>query len=256
MLLLNHYDIPIPPSDWRYWVMIVAAVIVGYLFIKSFDNLSKDKRSTYLKRLGIAIIAINCFLPLYTILNPDQTFSFHRSLPLHFCGLNFWLIGFNCFLKSRQLFVYTFFMSIIGGFYSVLTPLLTVGDAPLVLVNYIIVHTGLFVVPIVMIRVYGMRLKSFDWIRGYLFAAAISTIMVFINGFLNLYVNNTGGALANYMFVSEAPDVTNPFLFPSLGWPFYLFPVHFGLLIHMLLINMIYRSREKRPLVLEPRLWQ
>ena len=253
---MNQYDVNIYPSDVRYWIMILSAIIGGYIFIKSFDNLSKEKQAPYLKRLGIAIIAIQCFLPLYTVFNPDHVFSFHRSLPFHFCGLNLWLIGFNCFIRSRKLFVYTFFMAIIGGFYALLTPLLTVGDAPYVLIHYLLVHTGLVVVPIVMIRVYGMRLKSYDWIRGYLFAAVISTVMVFINGFLNYYVVNTGGALANYMFVWEPPHVSNPFLFPSLGWPFYLGPVHMALLLHILIINMIYRSREKKPIALELRLWQ
>ena len=159
------------------------------------------------------------------------------------------------FIRNRKLFVYTFFMSILGGFYSLLTPLLTVGDSPVVLIHYMLVHTGLFVVPIVMIRVYGMRLSSFDWLRAYLFAAVISTLMVFINGFINFF-ESPDGVLANYMFVSEAPHVKNPFLFPSLGWPLYLVPVHFALLLHMLVINIIYRAREVGPIVEKLRIWQ
>jgi hypothetical integral membrane protein (TIGR02206 family) len=253
---MNHYDVSILPSEPRYWVMILGAIVGGFLFVKYFDHLSKEKREPYLKRLGFALICISGFLPIYTIFIPEHLFSFHRSLPLHFCSLNIWLIGFNCFFKSRKLFVYTFFMALIGGFYSVLTPLLTVGDAPLVIVHYIIVHTALFTVPIVMIRLYGMRLKYYDWIRGYLFSAAISTVMVFINSYLNLYVENTGGASANYMFVTVAPAVNNPFLFEGLQWPFYLIPVHLGLFLHILIINMIYRKREQNPIVSEPRLWQ
>ena len=251
-----HYDVSILPSEPRYWAMILGAVVGGFLFVKYFDHLSKDKREPYLKRLGLALICISSFLPIYTILIPEHLFSFHRSLPLHFCSLNIWLIGFNCFFKSRKLFVYTFFMGLIGGFYSVLTPLLTVGDAPLVIVHYIFVHTALFTVPIVMIRLYGMRLKYYDWMRGYLFAAAISTLMVLINSCLNLYVENTGGASANYMFVTVAPAVSNPFLFEGLQWPFYLIPIHLGLFLHMLIINMIYRKREQNPIVSDPQLWQ
>ena len=235
--------------------MMGCALFMGLVFIKSFDNISVENRNYYLKRLGFAIIAIQIFLPIYTVLNPFQTFSFHRSLPFHFCGLNFWLLALNCFIRNRKLFVYTFFMSILGGFYSLLTPLLTVGDSPFVLIHYMLVHTGLFVVPIVMIRVYGMRLSSFDWLRAYLFAAVISTLMVFINGFINFF-ESPDGVLANYMFVSEAPHVTNPFLFPSLGWPLYLVPIHFALLLHMLVINMIYRAREVGPIVEKLRIWQ
>ena len=252
---MNNYDVAILPTEMRYWIMMGCALFMGWVFIKSFDNISVENRNYYLKRLGFAILAIQIFLPIYTVLNPYQTFSFHRSLPLHFCGLNFWLLALNCFIRNRQLFVYTFFMSILGGFYSLLTPLLTVGDSPFVMIHYILVHTGLFVVPIVMIRVYGMRLNSFDWLRAYLFAAVISTLMVFINGFINFF-ESSDGVLANYMFVSEAPDVYNPFLFPSLGWPLYLVPIHFALLLHMLVVNMIYRAREVGPIVDKLRIWQ
>jgi len=252
---MNNYDVAILPNEMRYWIMMGCALFMGWLFIKCFDKVSVDNKDYYLRRVGFAIVAIQIFLPTYTILNPDQTLSFHRSLPLHFCGLNFWLLALNCFIRNRKLFVYTFFMSLLGGFYSLLTPLLTVGDSPFVMIHYSIVHTGLFVVPIVMIRIYGMRLKSFDWLRSYLFAAVISTLMVFINGFINLF-ESTDGVLANYMFVSEAPHVTNPFLFPSLGWPLYIVPLHFALLLHMLVVNMIYRAREVGPIVDKLRIWQ
>ena len=253
---MNNYDVAILPTEMRYWILMGCALFMGYFFIKSFDNVSVENRDSYLKRLGFSIVVIHLFLPIYTILNPDQIFSFHRSLPFHFCGLNLWLLALNCFIRNRKLFVYTFFMSIIGGFYSLLTPLLTVGDAPFVLIHYVLVHTGLFVVPILMIRIYGMRLFYLDWLRSYLFAIAISTLMIFINGFLNLYVDSPDGVLANYMFVSEPPHVKNPFLFPSLGWPFYLIPIHFALLLHMLFINVIYRASEVNPIADKPRIWQ
>jgi len=236
--------------------MIAGAIIAGVLFVKAFDNISNEKRPDYLKRLGIAIFIISLFLPVYTLINPNQVFSFHRSLPFHFCSLNFWLLGINCFVKSRKLFVYTIFMSMIGGIYSLLTPLLTIGDAPYVLVHYVIVHTGLFVVPIVMIRVYGMQLKSYDWIRSYLFAAAISTIMVIINAFLNIYFENPNEIIANYMFVWESPPVKNPFLLPSLGWPYYLIPLHFALIIHVFVLNIAYRRLTRKTSLETVRIWQ
>ena len=58
------------------------------------------------------------------------------------------------------------------------------------------------------------------------------------------------------MFVTVAPAVSNPFLFEGLRWPFYLIPIHLGLFLHMLIINMIYRKREQNPIVSEPQLWQ
>ena len=73
---MNHYDVSILPSEARYWMMILGAVVGGFLFVKYFDHLSKDKREPYLKRLGLALICISSFLPIYTILIPEHLFSF------------------------------------------------------------------------------------------------------------------------------------------------------------------------------------
>ena len=71
-----------------------------------------------------------------------------------------------------------------------------------------------------------------------------------------MYVENTGDAIANYMFVTVAPAVSNPFLFEDLEWPFYILPIHVGLLLHFFIINMIYRKREQNAIVTDPQLWQ
>jgi len=35
---MNHYDVSVLPSEARYWMMIIGAVVSGFLLVKYFDN--------------------------------------------------------------------------------------------------------------------------------------------------------------------------------------------------------------------------
>jgi len=42
---MTHYDVSILPSEARYWVMIIWAVVGGFLLVKYFDNLLKRREN-------------------------------------------------------------------------------------------------------------------------------------------------------------------------------------------------------------------
>ena len=237
----NTIEVAIEYIDPLYWIMIAGAIVFGFLLNKFFDKVPQESRSKYLIGLGVAMVALQLYMPIVQCLNPDYIFSYHRNLPFHFCSVNFWLMAFNCFLRNRLLFVLTSYMGITGGFHSFLTPLLVAGDAPIQIVHFVVVHSSLMVVPFIMMRHYGMKFIKFDWVRAYGFDVLISTSMIGVNYYLNTYVGNPYTDIANYMYVTEAPDVNNPFLIKSLGWPFYMLPLHFLFILHMLFINQIIR---------------
>ena len=238
---MNAVEFLIEYHDPRYWIMVAGALAIGFLLIKFFDQVAEEKKGTYLKRLGMMMIAIQLYVPVSQMIDPAFVFSYHRNLQLHFCGVNFWLIAINCFVRSRKLFVYTAYMAMVGGFHSFVTPLMTAGFSIPLFINFICVHSGLVFVPILMMRHYGMEFKRFDWARAYGFDVFISTIMILVNYLINTYIENPIGAPANYMFVTEIPHVDHPFLSPSLSWPFYMLPLHFIFIAHMLLINAVIR---------------
>ena len=240
---MKNIEIAYTSSDQEFWLLILGAISVGVLLFTVFNRCPEDKKDTYLRRLGIIMIAIQCYIPLYILLDPDTTFSLHRNLPLHFCGMNFWLLAFNCFIRSRKLFIVTMYMAIIGGFHSFITPNLTTGYSLPAFINYIFVHSGLVFVPIIMMRHYGMKLRNFDWIRAYGFNVLISTLMIGINTLLNVYFSHPEGASANYMYVIEQPHLESPLLSEDLLWPYYMLPFHVILIIHMIILNAIIRWR-------------
>ncbi len=239
-------EVAIEYDDPRYWYMMLGAIALGYLLNKAFDLAPKEKKVNFLMGLGVFMVAIQLYMPIRQSLDPNYLFTYQHNLPLHFCSVNFWLMAFNCFIRSRMLFVLTAYMGITGGFHTFMTPLLTAGDSPIQVVHFVIVHSGLIFVPIVMLRHFNMKFRKFDWVRAYFFDVGISTAMIGVNYYLNHYVHNPDPEVyfANYMYVTVAPDVNNPFLPKSLTWPFYLLPLHFLFILHMILINQIIRWRK------------
>ena len=65
--------------------------------------------------------------------------------------------------------------------------------------------------------------------------------MAGINMALNTYV--PCDAVANYMYMTEPPKVDNPFVFHDLAWPWYVLPLHAALMLHLIVLNALYRWR-------------
>jgi uncharacterized membrane protein YwaF len=150
-------------------------------------------------------------------------------------------VALNCFWRNRTVFLFTAFMGTIGGFHAILTPQLTVGDDLPILIHYYINHAALIFVPIVMSQSFGMRFPKWGWVTAYFISAGISTLMAGVNHGLNTLV--PGEVLANYMYMTEAPKVDNPFVFHDLAWPWYVLPLHAALVLHLLVLNSLYRWR-------------
>ena len=238
--MLMRYDVVLHADEPRYWVMLLATLAGGVLFVKAFDRVADNQLAFARRTLGWVLVAGNALLPLYAMLHPAQEFSIHRSLPLHFCGLNYVLVAVNCFAMNRTLYTFTAFLGTTGAIHSFLTPQLTVGDAPLVLVDYCIRHGAILFVPMVMTRRYGFRFPHRGWLKTYGWAVAVSTLMVGVNWALNVWW--PGPVSANYMYVWEPPKVRSPLVRPELGWPWYQIPLHLALIAHLLVINLIYRK--------------
>lgn len=232
-------EVALTPGDPKYWLLWTIATVWGAALLLIFAKAKKENKDKYLKRLGFVLIVIHLYVPIMLWLDPDRAFSVHRNLPFHFCSVNFWLLIFNCFLRSRKLFVFSAYMAIMGGLHSFLTPLFTEGMAWPIFINFALVHGGLIIIPFIMMKHFRMRFYKWDWVRAYLFDVSLSMAMMLINYLLNTYVPNVGVDPANYMYVNEAPLVDNPFLWRSLGWPGYLIPIHFVFIAHMLVFNLV-----------------
>ena len=240
--LSKSIEVAITGDNPVYWIMIVGAIVFGFFLNSAFNKLSEDNKIDGLKLLGVFMILIQIYIPVSQYLDPEYQFTFQHNLPFHFCSVNFWLMAFNCFFRSRRLFYLTAYLGIVGGFHSFVSPLLTGGYSAIQVSHYIIVHSTLVSLPLVMIKHFKMEFMKFDWVKAYFFDVVISTFMIGINDVLNHFVYNpdTDMYFANYMYVTRSPEVDNPFL-SDLAWPYYMLPLHVLLIVHMLVINWAYK---------------
>ena len=237
---MTEHDVIISASEPRYWVLLLGCVAVGIWAVRYFPRHFKDNRRA-IQGLGLFMLSLQATDLVLALLHPDIGFSVHRSLPLHFCGLNTILIGLNCFWRNRPVFAFTTFMGMIGGAHSVLTPQLPSGDILPLLLLFYVKHAALVFVPIIIARCCDLHFRRFDWIRTYGWAVLLSTVVMGFNALLNLQFPHPD-AVANYMYVWEAPVADNPLIF-DWPWPWYLAPLHVALLVHLILLNAAFRKR-------------
>ena len=237
---MTEHDVIISASEPRYWILLLGCVAVGILAVRYFPRHFKDNRRA-IQGLGLFMLSLQATDLVLALLHPDIGFSVHRSLPLHFCGLNTILIGLNCFWRNRAVFAFTTFMGMIGGAHSVLTPQLPSGDILPLLLLFYVKHAALVFVPIIIARCCDLHFRRFDWIRTYGWAVLLSTVVMGFNALLNLQFPHPEGAVANYMYVWEAPVADNPLIF-DWPWPWYLAPLHVALLVHLILLNAAFRK--------------
>ena len=225
-------------NEPRYWLLLIGSILFAALLIRWFDSKKTSDKYGALRAVGYVLLLGNLSLPMFSIFNPEQQLSWHRSLPVHFCGINYLLIAINCFVRNRYIYTFTAFLGTVGGLHGILTPQLTVGDAPLVLVDYYMRHTSIIILPIIMTRSFGFRFPRRSWLWIYVVAAVLSTSVGGLNWILNTCFPSD--VTANYMYMWEAPKVDNPFV-QNWSWPWYIIPLHVGLMIHLVAINAMFR---------------
>ena len=236
---VSELDVVIGPDEPRYWVALGACVVGAAAFLWWTGRMKGDDRCVR-HAIGFTMLGMQVFEIVHTLTNPAMDFSIHRSLPLHFCGLNAILLGILCFRFNPHVFTFAGFLGMIGGFHSVLTPQLPSGDALPLFILFYLKHAALVVVPIAMARSLGAWFPKWAWIRAYGIAVALSTLVMGINALLNGPFAHPDGLVANYMYVWEIPQANNPLLI-DWPWPWYLAPLHVALLVHLLVVNAMFR---------------
>ena len=108
------YDVVIHMDEPRYWYFMLGSVLAGFVVVQAFQKLTGARKERALRNMGIFMVFVNLIPPLYGILNPDVDLTVHRNLPVHFCGINGWLLALNCFWKNQKVFTFSAFLGTIG----------------------------------------------------------------------------------------------------------------------------------------------
>ena len=125
---MNQYDVVIRMGEPRYWVLLSLSFVAGLALLRRFKTLEAERKTPALRQVGWTLIALQLAYQVYMLLAPGFEWTVHRCLPLHFCGINIWLVALNWCGRHRTVYLFTAFMGTMGDS-AILTPQLTVGDA-------------------------------------------------------------------------------------------------------------------------------
>lgn len=220
----------------RYYLGIIFAVLFFVVLLTGMRRLEVPSQFRVIEILGLLILASSVAIHPILVFSDDLHWTIQKALPLHLCGFNYLLIGFNCFFRKRWIWEINLFLGIIGGFHSLLTPELAQGDSPYFLAFYYFEHGALFFVPIYFHSLFGFRLDAKSWLRVFLYTNIFAVVIFGINWVINTYLPSS--VPANYFYLWEPPAANNPII--QGNWPWYLIPCMVALLLHLFIIQWIF----------------
>ena len=221
----------IPPFSSEWWTYNFATIIVIITIIYTATLLRKKSQNILTLSLASIFIFEFIFMDFYHIFI-DKTWSLEHSLPLHLCGLMWFMCIYLFITKKQWVFEMILFIGMPGGIHSLLTPELPHGADLLHKIDFFIGHGGLILAPFYAIFILGMWPRKNAWWKSFIKLQ----ILVLIIGLTNWAI----GGEANYMYLMQTPIADNP-LIPSENsffgkWPYYILIFEIAVLIHALLI--------------------
>ncbi|MFT5183271.1 MAG: putative integral membrane protein (TIGR02206 family) [Flavobacteriales bacterium] len=234
-------DVVIHFNEPRLYISAIATIIFYLVLIKIAGKASGTSRDKVTTIFGLLFLSLSAGLQLTMLVGDSMPWNIHKSLPLHLCQINFILTGINCIIRRQWLWEISTFWGLIGGLHSFITPQLPMGDAPYFMFFYYFQHGALLFMPIYLWKYYGFRFRHRGWMRVYLITLGYAFFTLAVNAILNL--GFPGEYLANYFYVWEPPKADNPLIMGD--WPYYLIPTLFIFALHMIVINAIFRWKEK-----------
>jgi len=174
--------------------------------------------------------------------------SLQRDLPIHFCHIAFYfsIIAIYLNLKNNHqnkkssmhnfMFSSAFLLGLSGALQGILTPDFSQIYNLLGVITAHLQHSLIILNVFWLLFAYGMKLNFKDILNTYLFINLIIPIAIMINKILGA---NSEGLFANYLYVSELPNVNNPIvnILTNYDFPYYLL---FGQPILILYLLVLY----------------
>lgn len=162
----------------------------------------------------------------------EGIWSMRWSLPLQLCSLSGLLAIYTLLSGKKTVFLFLLFWGLSGGVHSIITPEMTLGDAPSFVIIYYIWHASVILVPIYFFKIKGWRLPKHSFLKVW----GWSHVLWLLVGSIDWAIG------ANYMYVMEPPNVENPFV--QGGFPNHLLVFELAGILHFGLIAILFKRWE------------
>ena len=234
--MIEHKIIPPFSTEWFIYNLISLIIIISIIYFgKNSSNKNKKKITIGIATLFIFEFFFMDWYHLFTGL-----WSVQDSLPLHLCGIMWFISIYMLLTKKQWAFEMVLFIGMPGGLHSLLTPELTHGDSLVHKIDFFIGHGGLILVPFYGIYVLNMWSRKSSWWQSFIRLQ----ILVIIAAVANYLFES------NYMYLSHPPIADNP-LIPSENsffgkWPYYIVIFEIAVLIHAILIYFPFWIKKRK----------
>jgi len=237
--MIPHEVIPPFSIEWWMYNIVTLLLIISPILIGKKMSINNEKKLT----IGIAYLFIFEFFLIDFYNFYLGLWSLQDSLPLHLCGIMWFVAIYMLITKKQWAFEILLFIGMPGGIHSLLTPELTHGDSLIHKIDFFLAHGGLILAPFYAIFVLKMWPRKSSW----LFSFFKLQILVITVGILNYFLES------NYMYLSKPPIADNP-LIPDKSsffgaWPYYIVIFEIAVFAHAFIINLpflIYGAKTKQ----------
>jgi len=234
--MIEHTIIPPFSHEWFIYNTITLLIIIGTIFLSK--NLENKKKNFFTNSLAAIFIFEFIFMDWYHLFI-DNSWSLQDSLPLHLCGL-MWFLSIYLFLTKKQwAFEMVLFIGMPGALHSLMTPQLTHGSDLLHKIDFFIGHGGLVLAPFYAVFVLNMWPRKHAWWKSFIRLQ----LLVLVVGIINYFIGS------NYMYLMHPPIANNPLIPPAESFfgqgNRYILIFEISVIIHAAIINLPFFFKSK-----------
>jgi hypothetical integral membrane protein (TIGR02206 family) len=192
----EHYLIPVYSFTW--WGGIFFTFLF-YLLLGKVGHCLQKKEKEYLFRRSLLFLFLAREAFIYSYYIYSGLFTWQDSLPLHLCGISNLFCLIILYKPVSLLYEYLLMLGSVGALMSFLTPEMTHGYTPFLLVDYYLNHGLIIFLPLYFFFILGIRPRQTSWLYVFLFGNVILATVGTVNYFLG----------SNYIYLCEPPKVDN-----------------------------------------------
>jgi len=219
-----HHTIPIGSYDW---IFINGMFVLGCLIVFLLSYKASAKRLNWV-RYGLVGLLSGNFVVNQVFALVTNTWQKEVHLPFHLCSFSVFLAIYTLLKKSQWSYEFLIFWSS-GAIHAFITPEITGGYSLYNLWEYLIGHGGVIIAAFFSTIFLKFEARPRSWFKVFLLTQFTLPFFGFFNWWLD----------ANYMFISQKPNVNNPFIIGE--WPYYIIGLEFAVLLHFYAFNWIHK---------------
>tara|TARA_Y100001968_G_scaffold180803_1_gene165614 strand:+ start:1491 stop:2216 length:726 start_codon:yes stop_codon:yes gene_type:complete len=196
------------------WIVTNSITLLSIFFIIYIGkNIMTSKINKIKLGYVIGVILVLRFFAshLYQIYGDPFRWNLMESLPLQLCGMSAIISSILLFRFNQFFYEFLVLLGLPGAIISLLTPEMTMGYSPFLLVEYFVSHGGIVLSAFYLTIVLGHKPSLGSWKK----IAVASQVVLLFSHLANLWLNKTypdAPVLANYMYTVIPPHVDLPLL--------------------------------------------